>query len=215
MSIGIAIPCYDKHIHYIPSLLENIASSTVKPDQIVISCSSWIHNELDHFLYNGIPVQIWYSSQRLNQAANRNRAARLLTTRLISFIDADDVMHPRRIEFLLAMFEQRPDISVIFHDYQTDHVSTRMEPFWEEVEPRPLPNPIVKDPERIGIMLVPNEYPIHHAHLTVRKPVFNLFKFDEDWSVYRTEDSVYAATLILHNVPALYLNNKLTRYIFT
>lgn len=213
--IGVAIPCYSGHHHYIESLLENIASSTVKPNQIVISCSSWTHDNQVNLDYKGIPVQIWYSSQRLNQAANRNRAASLLTTDLITFIDADDLMHPRRIEFLLAMFEQRPDISAIYHDYQTDHVSRRSDPFWEETEPRPLPNKLVKDPVHYGIMVETVNHPIHHAQVTVRNRVFNVFKFDEDWSVYRAEDSMYGALLITHEVPALYLHNKLSRYIFT
>jgi hypothetical protein len=214
LTLGVAIPCYSGHHHYIDSLLENIASSTVKPTQIVISCSSWNHNSKLYADYKGISVIIWYSTQRLNQATNRNRAASLLNTDLISFIDADDMMHPRRIEFLISMFEQRPDISVIYHDFLSQHVSTRNDPFWEEEAPNPLSNKIVKNPNAFGIMLVPTEYPLHHAHLTVRKNVFDVFKFDEDWNVYRTEDSRYAALLANHDVPALYLHNKLSRYIF-
>ena len=112
------------------------------------------------------------------------------------------------------MFEQRPDISVIYHDYLYQHVSTRNDPFWEEEAPNPLPNKIVKDPHQIGIKVEPGNYPFHHAHVTVRKGIFAVFKFDEDWSVYRAEDSVYGALLIKHDVPALYLHNKLSRYIF-
>lgn len=217
LTIGVAIPCYSGHAHYILPLLHNIASSTVKPDSIVISCSSWEHSKRLGFTYDGIPVQIWYATERLNVAQNRNRAASCLNTDLITFLDADDLMHPKRIEFLRHTLETRPDVSAVYHGYSWEHVSKRGDPFWEEESPRPLPNPMVKDPNAVGIMVAtdpPNQYEHHHAHVTIRRAVFDLFRFPESWDSYRKEDSLYGAFLVAHAVPVLFLNNKLSRYIF-
>jgi glycosyltransferase involved in cell wall biosynthesis len=153
----------------------------------------------------------------LNQATNRNRAASLLTTDLVTFIDADDLMHPRRLEFLCDIFEKRPDIACVYHTHVHDHISKRNDPFWEEPVMNPLPNPMVKDPKAVGLMVLtdpPNQYEHHHAHVTVRKPVFDRLTFDEDWRFYRMEDSVYGVKLLNNNIPMLFLNNRLTRYIF-
>lgn len=217
MTIGVAIPCYSGHAHYIPTLLDNITSSTRKPDEIVISCSSSESNRILYFTYNDMDVRIWYSTERLNQAMNRNRAASLLKTDLITFIDADDLMHPKRIEYLCNAFESRPDIAAVYHSYSYEHVSKRDNPFWDEPVMNPLPNPMIKDPKAAGLMVLANpppQYEHHHAHVTVRKPVFDSLKFDEDWRYYRMEDSVYGVKLLNNNIPMLFLNNRLTRYIF-
>jgi glycosyltransferase involved in cell wall biosynthesis len=216
MTIGVAVPCYSGHIGYITPLLDNIAQSTRKPEQVVISCSSSNEKGVQMFIYKDIHVRIWYSPERLNQATNRNRAASLLTTDLVTFIDADDLMHPKRLEFLCDVFEKRPDIAGVYHSYVHDHVSKRNDPFWEEPEINPLPYKIIKDPRSVGLRVECStvEYPIHHAHVTLRRDVFARIRFNEDWNVYRLEDSVYGATLVENNVPLLYLNNQLTRYIF-
>jgi glycosyltransferase involved in cell wall biosynthesis len=217
MTIGVAIPCYSGHVRYITPLLDNIAESTRKPDDIVISCSSSENNRTLAFVYKDMSVRIWYSTERLNQATNRNRAASLLKTDLITFIDADDLMHPKRIEYLCKAFESRPDIDVVYHNYLYNHVSKRNDPFWDEPEFNPLPNPMVKNPAAVGLMVLtnpPGQYEHHHAHVTLRKAVFDRLKFDEEWRFYRMEDSIYGVKLLNNNIPMLFLNNRLTRYIF-
>lgn len=217
LTIGVAIPCYSGHFQFLMPLIENIANSTRKPDSISISCSSWYHDRREFVTYKDIPVHIWYSSKRLNVSQNRNRAASLLNTDLISFIDADDVMHPKRIEFVANTLQARSDISAVYHDYVYEDASKRYDPFWEESSPNPLPNPMIKDPNAFGIIVSsdpPNQYSHHHAQVTVRSSVFSMLKFDESWGSYRKEDSLYGATLLKYNVPCLYLHNKLSRYIF-
>jgi len=44
---------------------------------------------------------------------NRNRCARASSGRVISFFDADDAMHPRRLELLSTLFEARAPIAVV------------------------------------------------------------------------------------------------------
>jgi hypothetical protein len=39
------------------------------------------------------------------------------------------------------------------------------------------------------------------------------FKFDENWEVYRSEDSLFARMLVENKVPCGYIENKLSRYI--
>lgn len=216
LTIGVAIPCYSGHVNYIVPLLDNITSSIRVPDDIVISCSSSENDRILSFVHKGVPVRIWYSTERLNQATNRNRAASLLKTDLISFFDADDLMHPKRLAFVCDVFESRPDISGIYHNYSLESVSCRDNPFWEESEPIIINESIVRHPTLPGILVFTrrdNGYAIHHAQVTIRRDVFSTLKFDEDWKYYRIEDSVYGAKLVNNKVPLLYLYNRLSRYI--
>lgn len=212
--IGVAIPCYEKHWKLLPALLDNISKSTLRPDHIAVSCSSWTHNNRTDTIYDGIPVSVQYSTKRLNQAANRNIAAGILRTQLISFIDADDLMHPSRLEYIMRAFQEGP-YHAIYHSYSHEPISAYTTPF-EPAEPYTLVSePIILNPNTIGILVGKTGHPIHHAHVTVRRDVFNRFKFDERWDVYRMEDSLYGKTLVERGVSIGYLANKLTRYIFT
>ena len=212
--IGVAIPCYNQHFDKLSSLIDNIAASSLKPQQIAISCSSWNHDRRTDTSYNGIPVSIQYSTQRLNQGTNRNIAAGMLTTDLISFIDADDLMHPSRLEYIAKAF-QNGDYHAIYHSYAHEHITAYANPFEPVGEYDLVSGRIISNPNTAGILVENTSYPIHHAHVTVRRDVFSRFKFDESWGAYRNEDSLYGKTLAENGVSIGYLANKLTRYIFT
>jgi hypothetical protein len=211
---GVAIPCYEGHFHLLPTLIENICISTVRPDHIAISCSSWKHNSRTDTHYKGIPVSIQYSRQKLNQAMNRNIAGSMLKTQYISFIDADDLMHPSRIEYILKAFNSGP-YQALYHGYMREHISHYSDAF-QPMDPFKLSTEeLIVDPNAYGITVGQSGYEIHHAHVTVTREVFNQFKFNESWDVHRLEDSLYARTLVKHGVKLGYVANKLTRYIFT
>ena len=213
--IGVAIPCYVNHFHHLQPLIENISKSTLRPDHIAISCSSWTHNNRTDTVYDGIPVSVQYSTERLNQAMNRNIAGSMLNTQLISFIDADDLMYPHRLEYIVKAFKQGP-YHAIYHNYVWWEISKYFDPFLPCTDDVNLiPEPVVSDPNSFGLKVGNSGYWIHHAHVTVRRDVFNRFKFDESWDAYRKEDSLYGKTLADNGVSIGYLANQLTRYIFT
>ena len=104
MKIGVAIPCYVGHLDKLLNLLDSIDNQTRLPDKVVVSCSSTIDHQV--FPNYKFPFEIVYDEAKKNTAQNRNIAAeRLLDNDAISFIDADDIMHPQRIEFIERAFE--------------------------------------------------------------------------------------------------------------
>lgn len=214
MSIGVAIPCYEPHHRYLPALLESIANQTHKPDRVVISCSSWPYDGRVDTCYKGIPLTMLYWSRLVIQAENRNLAAAELETDYISFFDADDLMHPRRIEFVLEAFE-RSSCDVIVHDYQ--YVRRLSQQPFIEYDALDLTNhTVVKNPNQPGCMLETGEecQPFHHAHLTVHKSVFSKFQYPIDMYYYRCEDSVYLATLLHNEMKIRHVGNKLSQYMY-
>jgi hypothetical protein len=220
MSLGVAIPTYSKHFPFLQSLLENIASSTVKPEAIAVSCSSMPRNERVHVSVQGIPVVIDYSTRTLNPSQNRNRAASFLTTDFISFVDGDDLVHPQRIDYVKDVLIRHPEVGVVYHGYEHAPLANRNLPFPPIPSPDLLLNSVVRkppgphNPYNIGILFQRDlAYEPHHAHITVRRRVFDQFKFDESPQFKYSEDSRYAMTLLENTVPMAYLANPLTRYI--
>ena len=211
MSIGVAIPTYVKHLPLLQSLLENIANSTVKPERISVSCSSMNEDKKLEGLINAIPVTIQYTTRVLNPSQNRNRAASILTTDLISFIDGDDLMHPMRLKCVRDVFLKHPSVGAAYHGYEYLEFSQRNEPFPVLGIPTVVVDRAVPNPNGVGIDI--ESHPLHHAHVTVRRGVFSVFRFDESPRYNRVEDSVYANVLVSHGIPTALVVDPLSRYI--
>ena len=206
-TIGIAIPCYNKHIPKLLECLESIDAQTRKPDVVSISCSSTAEEEFPILRKYGFPVLVSTCRERKNAAQNRNIAARRLDTEVISFFDADDHMHPQRIEGLYVAFSEPCDI--VLHNYFTE----------EEVQ---FPYPHISTFHVIrnklsqcksGCIKLDYNARIHHSQVTVRKEIFEQAIFPEEKEYENKEDCVFCYSVF--NIPGIqtaYLNNPLSKY---
>lgn len=114
-TVGLVICAYKGHIPHLKRLFASIEAQTRKPDMVVVSCSSTEPHDMPYSpdVYS-FPLLIHTHSEKKNAAQNRNYGASLLTTDIISFIDADDIMHPQRIEIIYDSFTKY-DIYVFLH----------------------------------------------------------------------------------------------------
>jgi glycosyltransferase involved in cell wall biosynthesis len=120
-TIGLAICAYKGHIPHLKRLFASIEAQTRKPDMVVVSCSSTEPHEMPYLPESySFPLSIYTHSEKKNCAQNRNDAASMLTTDIISFMDADDIMHPQRMEIILDSFIKY-DICIFMHNYKTCH----------------------------------------------------------------------------------------------
>jgi glycosyltransferase involved in cell wall biosynthesis len=115
MKIGVAIPCYKYHIPKLIRCLESIEAQTLKADQVVVSCSSSDKSDFPSDIEKrfSFPLVILTTPDRKNAAENRNIAISHLTTDLVSFFDADDIMHPQRLEFIKHAFYLKRDCKIV------------------------------------------------------------------------------------------------------
>ena len=102
MRIGVAIPCFIKHIPQCLQLLDALEYQTRRPDEVVVSCSSTIEFPHKEYSYS---IKILVTEKKQNTSTNRNCAARELQTDIICFFDADDEMHPQRLEVIERCFQ--------------------------------------------------------------------------------------------------------------
>lgn len=196
-TLGLAIPCYKGHFHYIDSLLPTLAESTRLPEKIVIACSGWDKTGTLRFVFAGIPVDILFTTQVLDVAANRNRAARALSTDIIVFLDADDRMHPRRLELLHEAFS-RGACEAVYHAYHRLHRDA-------------LP---IQHADVGSLQRTTRDAAVHAGHVAVRSRLFARVQFDERPEAWRREDTLYKQRLEALGVPIVYLSNPLTYYLY-
>lgn len=208
MLIGVVIPCYVGHIKMLTELLDSIENQTVKPDKVVVSCSSTNSISVKEYSY---PLIIVTTNQKLNAAKNRNIAASQLSDMdLITFIDADDIMHPQRIEILLDIFN-KTNCDIVLHNFIVDNNN-----FQEIVNIDYKINTLERCPSgclRHKDRNLWNIQPIHHSQSTIKKQIFDIVKYPEEIEYNRREDSIFCnRVLSLDNINHVYVTNQLSCY---
>ena len=215
MRIGVAIPCYNGHISRLYDLLESIEKQTILPDKVVVSSSST--SELKCDKKYSFSLEILITENKQNASKNRNVASSALPDMdYITFMDADDIMHPQRIEFILKGF-QTHDSDIILHNYFESTKGT-IENFFEIKQE--ILNTRTHTLIRSGsgcITHIPGYSDrvdkIHHSQVTVKREIFEQVQFPEEREFNRKEDSVFCYRVFsLPNIKHAYIQNELSYY---
>ena len=211
VTVGVAICCYNGHLPKLKRLFDSIERQTRLPDEVVVSCSSTTLGEVtyrrDMFRF---PFRILIHSERKNAAQNRNYAASQLSTDVVSFFDADDIMHPQRIAVIADTFEAHSNLQIFLHNTE---FGTSME--------FPLFTNVYLYMNQLGqcewgstILKVPlNEAHIANGHVSVRNKVLEKVIYPESVGFRGREDTVFT-TEIIRRWPqqTAYCRNILSRY---
>lgn len=204
--IGVAISCYVNHLPELIELFDSIEIQTKLPDKVVVSCSSTTpENELKNIKCYSFPYEIIYTSEHKNAASNRNIAiSKLLDMEYITFIDADDIMHPQRIELLLKTFDETK-CDIILHNFSYQYDLIPIEKLIYKVNELYVSN--------CGCITSDNNYQLHHSQSTVRRYILEFVLFSEDIKYNRKEDCVFCKDVFkLPNIVNVYIMNKLSWY---
>lgn len=214
MKIGVAIPCYYGHIQRLYDLLDSIEKQTIIPDKVVVSSSSTSEFKSNK-IYN-YQLEVIVTEDKQNASKNRNIAASKLNDMdYITFIDADDIMHPQRIEFILKGF-QMYDSDIILHNYFESSNVPSDNFFESNKEIKILTHTLARSLS--GCITQINGYSdrvdkIHHGQVTVKREVFEQVQFPEEREFETKEDSVFCYRVFsLPNIKHAYIQNELSYY---
>jgi glycosyltransferase involved in cell wall biosynthesis len=214
MKIGVAIPCYYGHIQRLYDLLDSIEKQTILPNKVVVSTSSTI--EFKSNKNYCFPLEVIVTEYKQNASKNRNTAAsKLKDMDYITFIDADDIMHPQRIEFLLKGF-QIYDSDIILHNYFEVSKGT-IESFFQNFEEIKIrTHTLIQSCS--GCITHINGYSdnvdkIHHSQVSVKRTIFEQIQFPEEPEFNRREDCVFCYRVFsLPYIKHAYIQNELSYY---
>jgi glycosyltransferase involved in cell wall biosynthesis len=209
MRIGVAIPCFIKHIDRCYELLDSINQQTRLPDQVVVSCSSSKSIDFMQKEYK-FPLTIITTEERKNAAQNRNIAASNLNTDIITFFDADDIMHPQRIKAIEIVFQQPVDI-LLHSYYEKDECRSE----FPDIKDVIIENDILCICYSGCITFKPNtpRARIHHGQASVTRRIFEQVKFPEETTFETREDCVFCRRIFeLPNIRSSYIRLPLSKY---
>jgi hypothetical protein len=209
MTLGIAIPSHKGHASHLNNLLNRISESTILPNQVSISISS-LDEEMNFGEYP-FELIMTQTPNFKNASENRNIAASKLTTDIISFIDSDDLPHPKRNEYIIKSFNLGSKIAL--HDYEAGQISNDY--YNNDI------GPFEVFKEYVDTFISDRHYPTSskghqpyaNGHVSISSEIFKDFKFDEDPSLHRCcEDSEYNSRLVKNGYKICYIKNKLSNY---
>ena len=205
-SISVCIPAIPRDVDSgcLEELIYSIKRQTVSAAEVIISFSNATYPEAQHVrtlareTVAPVPVKVLRSTEVCVQGKSRNNAVLASTAEIISFIDADDKMHPHRLEAIQEAFREHRDLRVLLHGY----VESKDEFHWES---KPMLTPsayaVVGKEEICKSELRSRHQPhldllVHHAHVTVKRTVFEEFSYDESPESYRIEDSLFVRDVV-------------------
>ena len=204
-SLGVVIPCHKPYIPFLRDCLDSIEFQTVKPDRVIVVCSSSNPEDIpDEYLQYSFECVIRTREGDYNQAQNRNEGIRHIDTDYVTFFDADDVMHPQRIELIRKYMN---DTDLILHSYRTD-----MPLFRCIRNPVVYQNELMRGPTGCAVFKPNWDAPLHHAQVTVRKEIFDRVMFREDECFKRREDSLLCGDILNMGVRNTYIAEPLSWY---
>jgi hypothetical protein len=210
MTLGIAIPTYNGHMYNLENLLHQISNSTVIPQQVSVSISS-----LDYeFKPKKYPFELicTTTNEFKNVSQNCNISASKLSTDIISFFGGDDIPHIKRNEYLIKSFENGCD--AVVHDYIINP-DRNLKEFVSDI------GELDFYLDYIDSLLGENYHPHSNKEvccyaggpISVRNEIFQKYKYNEDNSIFKSEDAVYNSTLVKNGVKISYIRNPLMIYI--
>lgn len=199
IQLGIAIPCYKYHLPKLKRCLDSIMNQTEKPDLVVVSCSSSETSHIPDFPVYTFPFKMIIFSEFRNASQNRNTASDYLRSNgmtHISFFDADDEMHPQRIEFIKKAFLKQPDSELVIHSFWRGLQNNEEFKMFDSV---PIAeNVLVRGKKsQSGVFYSHNKsFELHHSQISVPITTLERVKFPEEKEYERKEDSFFCQTLL-------------------
>ena len=232
-NISIVIPCYPPHIIYLDNTFNDILKQTILPQEVILAISG-INEETKHILYNkfvnlfknsNIEFSLIHTEKNQFAGVNRNMGATMAKNDYIMFIDADDCLHPQKIEitkyFLckynpnvlvhsLSIGQKKDDYSAINFDYINAEI-TMSETIYKNTFSSSTRNRSRELKGRntcIYIGDTPN-YGTAHGFPTVKRSVMDTFKYTD---MKRAQDGVFLRDILYNIGGIIHVNLPLINY---
>ncbi len=115
--VSIVIPTFNRK-HFVAAAIESCLAQTHDNCEIIV-VDDGSADGTGGFLRERYGAGIRYIAQE-NQGPGiaRNRGIEAACGEYIQFLDADDQLHSRKVELGLAVFQQQPDVAVVYTHYQ-------------------------------------------------------------------------------------------------
>lgn len=219
MKIGICIPCHFSYVKFLDRLFLSIDKQTYKPHVVCVSLSGLPPlTDIPKFQVS-FNLKIISTIEKKNAGENRNISAFSIKddVDIISFFDADDFMHPQRLESINNAFEKN-GCDVFLHKFLVCDQNQSSVNLINETNKINITGSIIKKHDFYGIWTrmfddTNNEHIIANGHISFRSSILSLHRVPEN--MVGCEDSVFTTTLAKSGYVINATTDKLSLYCCT
>jgi len=119
MKISVIVPCYNAE-KYLPSMIESVLQQSYSKLELIIVNDGSTDGSLDiiqQYSLDDSRIKIINEPNSGKPSIARNKGIKVATGDIITFLDADDVYSPDRLQLMIDGFTEQPDSSIIIHDF--------------------------------------------------------------------------------------------------
>lgn len=213
MRIGVCIPCYQPHLKYLEQCLQTIEKQTRIPDLVCISISE--STDTPQLPKYSFPVKILCSPEKQCQGKNRNIASEESQDMdVLTYFDADDIMHPRRLETIETHFQGSID-GFIHNNKKCNSSQYRTKPL-NQINWEPITNTLHTEEFTTSKDFICNRVlspygESTNGHFTCRTNVWKELPYPENYGM--GEDSEYIYRVFSKGYTLGYSSDKLSYYL--
>jgi len=180
----LGIPSIPQDIIHFRNLINNINKQTLLPNDIIIALSETtdtaskkIETELNNI--SKVPVKISNTIDKAYAGINRNRVASESTSEYIIFLDADDFMHPQRIEIVDKVLKKNNKPVGLIHGLKLENDNSDIKfdnwVVWGGKELYNFHKNIIPESKSFWF----NTINVAHGHAVYARKVFNDVKYTD------------------------------------
>lgn len=217
-NISVVIPCYPPHITHLRSTCYDILRQTILPKEVIIAISgitdAYKNKLLEFFkrifVYTKVDLIMIHTKKDQPAGINRNMGASVAKYDYVMFIDADDQLHPLKIE-VTKYFINKYSPNIFLHSYLQNYSQKQ----FQQINIRYTNTPIINN-EKIYTDTLENKrnlkrsylhfqicnrkkkgyYYIARGYPTIKKSLLQTYQYDDS---PRGQDTKYLVN-ILHNL---------------
>jgi len=131
VNVSLCVPCVPEDLATLRAvLMPSVREQTHPPEEVIVSLSSTGDREARQLgeelrrLSPSLSVRVLNKAGPALAGENRNRAARASRNDVVAFVDADDAMHPRRLEVMAHVFRSvHPKVALHGYSKGTSEVA--------------------------------------------------------------------------------------------
>jgi glycosyltransferase involved in cell wall biosynthesis len=109
--VSVVIPTYNS-ARFIAQALKSVLAQTTRPAEIIV-VDDGSTDDTPQVLEAFRPHVRYIRQQNQGVSAARNNGVASATGEFVAFLDSDDVWHPRKIEFQIAVFARNPELGLL------------------------------------------------------------------------------------------------------
>jgi glycosyltransferase involved in cell wall biosynthesis len=119
--VSVIIPCYNAE-KYVGQAIESALAQTYPKKEVIVIDDGSTDGSLDVIKSFGDRIR-WETGPNRGGSAARNRGIELAQGELIQFLDADDLLHPQKLERQVPLVLETPDM-IVYCDFVVEDIET-------------------------------------------------------------------------------------------